>query len=418
MKRKFLMSLGAFALCFSLTACSLGHDGTANVLGAPDFTTATSETSEKTSDGEVTAYLESEWTNLADNTMNGYLWHDSIYTDGVPGDFYIAKECTFDKMRLDLDKVTKAYDGTDTFNRVFSMFYGSEELWYTVPDETKIWTLARLAALSYSLDMVNIDHIDDWKVKFMTCKDGSEDELIFSFYENGELDESKWKMDVQYDYRTGKLYRQLAGEDSCKEFTVPLSNGLNSFDQTIIKSFADIINISLHGGELEYGDLGIKTSGESAFVDSLMPEDNWNKVDWLLFDKSTHTGSKDSSEFYKYTLHEWLFERGDGKEEDTSEEKPASEEKPSEVLSSGVSFKDFHYQYLAGYEEEVEKAITDFYGCPIAEINDKDYDESEGATITMTNGKKCSYYGTTDMITITDMESYEYIFKTACVPKN
>ena len=401
MKKRLLSGLLIGTTILTLTGCTLFKSNpVAEPLSVPEFATgATDET------GDETAYEENGWTNFADNTNNGKLWHDSIYTGGVPDDFYIAKECTFDKMRADLDKVTQAYNQTDTLKRVFTVFYGSEELWYTVPDESKIWTLARLAALSYSLDMANSEHLNDWQVKFMTATDGEEDQLIFSFYEGGKLDESLWKMDVMWDYSTGKLYRQMAGEDTSNEFTVPLSNRMNSFDPQIIKSFADIINISLHGGELEYGSLGISTTGESAMVDALMPTDSWLKTDWLLFDKSTHTGSKETSEFYKYTLHEWLFER-EGSEEPASEEKPA-EERPA----SAASLKDCNYQYLKGYEDEVQKAIEDFYGSTIAEIKDKAYDTNEGAEIIMANGKKCTYFGTKDMATITDMDSYDYIWK-------
>ncbi len=69
------------------------------------------------------------------------------------------------------------------------------------------------------------------------------------------------------------------------------------------------------------------------------------------------------------------------------------------------------YKYLAGKEAEAVKAIEDYYGSTIATVKDKGYTDNEGAYIEMANGKKCSYFGTADMATITDDATYEYIWK-------
>lgn len=97
------------------------------------------------------------------------------------------------------------------------------------------------------------------------------------------------------------------------------------------------------------------------------------------------------------------FQQKEGK----AQEEQGSNDKT--VTADGSSLSG--YKFLAEKEAEVVKAIEDYYGSTIATVKDKGYDTSEGAYITMENGKKCSYYGTADMVTITDDVTYEYIWK-------
>ena len=88
-----------------------------------------------------------------------------------------------------------------------------------------------------------------------------------------------------------------------------------------------------------------------------------------------------------------------------------SEQEPSEqriIKATGKTLQDCNYQYIKGYEDEIEQALYDFYGCNIESVKDGSYATTEYAEITMKDGRVCKYIGkenSLDFIDQTEMKT-------------
>ena len=425
MKKKLISVALCFAtICMGLTAC-VKQPQTTTIFASeePTYTLVEVDKNEKeeTPQGrEETPTQQSAgavWGSIATNDE----YNDCYYVTSVSDDFLLAKECTFGKYVDDINKVSQAFNDPSTLKQVFSLFYCDEDAWYTVPDDSKIWTLARLAILSYCLDSIHNDELQGkGELARMYTLSTNTHSLCFDYYVDGDTtDESKWAGTIAYIYDTDELmYRDpVSGNDYSVK--VPMGGGY-AFDSAYIKGFADIVNISLRGGELDYVESmhSISTVGESAMMEHLMPEDSHGKCDWLLFDKTTHTGSKSTSLFYQYTLHDWyesIFgQSSTGNTTPTVDGGQGGDDTPTPYYTEkGVSLVDYDYKMLGDRANEAQTAIENYFGSTIVKIEDKGYTDNEGATITMANGKTCSYFGSpnTGIASISDGETYDVIWK-------
>lgn len=126
-----------------------------------------------------------------------------------------------------------------------------------------------------------------------------------------------------------------------------------------------------------------------------------------LTDQSMDCGMPITEDWFVASYYVYVYEYFQEAEEGME----ISEQEPSEqriIKATGKTLQDCNYQYIKGYEDEIEQALYDFYGCNIESVKDSSYATTEYAEITMKDGRVCKYIGkenSLDFIDQTEMKT-------------
>jgi len=230
------------------------------VFSACNTTTPTSEiTSEMTSE-QVVVNDPSIWTEIVEKQEDEVKYYDVNYINGISDEYQLNANCTFKDLTDALQKRLHEYP-VETFRVVFTEYFGSSENWESVPEEVRPYLLARLVSLSHL--MSTIDDNGNYKTMWVY-----EDYPYFFGFDSLDTNNS-----ILYDYTNNEVYNRMSGKEAeLIETTM--------FDNSVISSWAYIINLALLGEDFEV----VEQDGNIMIKDDCLitATDTFGKNDWTI----------------------------------------------------------------------------------------------------------------------------------------